>query len=446
MTFEIFKTFLKSGVIPGIGVLSAFSMASFGSGAVLSKPLNSLSPILFVPGYGMGALHVAVSDGRGEVANFDFLLPSMNPNSIFIPPLTSAKNYALTSGLRIKDLNRVSEWLKLNITADGLAENQPGVEVTPISIGQNFALECPRYTGMMRILASSGWVPNQNLKCIPFDYRFPPGETDFAEDLAIVIKKSVAAANGTKVTLACHSQGCLLAYHFLRTRSPEWLDEHVGLFFSLAGQFSGCSDCLRWAFQKGWSWDPNNDDAAPSDRTWVGELALGLQTSVYGDQVLYRWGKENYRTTDTQRLLREAGAWDVARATDRYALERQPWFQKGAVEHLPLSVPTRIVFGTKLLTTIGFEFRREGPVDPSCRDPLCSGPYYQDDPGKIQAEGDSGDSDWMNQAPRAWLTNPLCEIKELEFVSHMDIFENQEALQLLISTARKIPKVIDHCH
>ena len=136
MTFEIFKTFLKSGVIPGIGVLSAFSMTSFGSGAVLSKPLNSLSPILFVPGYGMGALHVAVSNGRGEVANFDFLLPSMNPNSIFIPPLTSAKDYALTSGLRIKDLNRVSEWLKLNIAADGLAENQPGVEVTPISIGQ----------------------------------------------------------------------------------------------------------------------------------------------------------------------------------------------------------------------------------------------------------------------------------------------------------------------
>ncbi len=372
MQLKMFKNSLKNAILPGLGLFSILSLASCGNRAALS---NSLSPILFVPGYGMGALNVDVSNVQGEVANFDFLLPSMNPNSIFIPPLESAKDYALKSGLRIKDLNRVSEWLKLDIAADGVATSQPGVEVTPISIGQNFSRECPRYLAMMTTLTSHGWVPNQNLKCIPFDYRFPPGETDFADDLETLIERSVVSANGTKVTIACHSQGCLLAYHFLRTRSPEWLGKHVGLFFTFAGQFSGCSDCLRWAFQKGWSWDPNNDVVAPSDRTWVGELALGLQTSVYGEQVLYRWGEEEYRTTDTQRLLREAGAWDVARATDRYALERQPWFQSGAVEHLPLSVPTRVVFGTKLPTTVGFEFQREGPVDPRSRDPFCASPF-----------------------------------------------------------------------
>ena len=115
------------------------------------------------------------------------------------------------------------------------------------------------------------------------------------------------------------------------------------------------------------------------------------------------------------------------------------------MEHLPLSVPTRVVVGTKLPTTVGFEFQREGPVDPSCRHPLCAAPYYQDDPGKIQAEGDSGDSDWMNRAPRAWLANPLCEIREFEFVSHMDIFENPEVLQLLIDHTREMPMDIDSC-
>ena len=438
----MFKNLLKSLRFPGVLMFSVFWLASCGGG---SGPSNSLSPILFVPGYGMGALHVSVSDVRGDVANFDFLLPAMNPNSIFIPPLDSAQEYARQSGLRAEDLNRVAEWLKLDIASDGVASSQQGVGVRPISIGQNFSRECPRYLGMMKILASAGWVPNRNLKCVPYDYRFPPGETDFAIELERLIETSVAAANGTKATLACHSQGCLLVYHFLRTRSPEWLQEHVGLFFSLAGQFSGCSDCLRWAFQKGWSWDAKNDVVAPSDRTWVGELALGLQSSVYGDQVLYRWGGEEYRASDAQRLLREAGARDVARATDRYALERQAWFRKGAEEHIPLSVPTRVVFGTDLPTTVGFDFQRERPVDPTCGDPLCAEPYYQDYPGTIQAAGDSGDSGWMNRAPQAWLAHPLCEIREFEFVGHMDIFENPEVLRLLVANARDIPLGIDSC-
>ena len=62
----MFKNLLKSLRFPGVLMFSVFWLASSGGG---SGPSNSLSPIPFVPGYGMGALHVAVSDVRGEVAN-----------------------------------------------------------------------------------------------------------------------------------------------------------------------------------------------------------------------------------------------------------------------------------------------------------------------------------------------------------------------------------------
>ena len=412
-----------------------------------SKPKH-LPPIIFVPGYGMGALQVEVERQGRPAAKFDFLLPAMNPDAVFAelrPPAANALDYARQRGLDAADVGFVRDWLKLDIDAKGSAQNRPGVHVRPVSIGENFSHECPRYSGMVDILASVGWEPNRNLDCIPFDYRYPPGETNFAEDLKNLIVSRVEQTNGTKVTLACHSQGCLLAYHFLRTADPVWVAEHIGLFFSLAGQFSGCSDCLRWAFQKQWNWDSENKVVSPSDMTWVGELALGLQRSVYGEEVLYRWGQRSYRAIDVVSLLREAGALEIARATDRYALDKQTWFQKGARDHEPLPVPTRVVFGTDLATTAGFSFSREQASDPNCKTPQCGGLYSQDDPELIQTSGDQGDSRWMNQAPRVWLKDPQCEMKEFAFVGHMDIFENIEVLSYLTETVRQIASGNDPC-
>ena len=428
-----------------VGLLVLLGLVACG-GQSLEE--DSLSPIIFVPGYGMGALHVEVEEMGRSTTSFDFLLPVMNPDSVFgefRPPVANALDYARHSGLAEADVDFVRNWLKLEIDAEGSAANRQGIRVGPVSIGEDFARECPRYVGMMKTLASKGWVPNRNLDCIPFDYRYPPGETGFSEDLKNLIASRVAEAGGTKVTIACHSQGCLLAYHFLRTQDPEWVDRHVGLFFALAGQFSGCSDCLRWAFQKEWSWDSKNEVVSASDMTWVGELALGLQGSVYGEEVLYKWGETSYRARDARALLREAGALAIARATDRYALGQQAWFQKGDRDQEPLSVPTRVVFGTDLPTTAGFVFARDRAPDPNCTNPQCGGLYAQDYPGLIQTSGDQGDSGWMNQAPRRWLGYPACEMKEFEFVSHMEIFENARVLRLLAETSREIAAGLDRC-
>ena len=237
-----------------------------------------------------------------------------------------------------------------------------------------------------------------------------------------------------------------MAYHFLRTEDPVWVAEHIGLFFSLAGQFSGCSDCLRWSSQKQWCWESENEVVSPSDMTWVGELALGLQNSVYGEEVLYRWGQSVYRASDVESLLREAGALEIARATGRYALDKQTWFQKGARDHKPLPVPTRVVFETDLPTTAGFSFAREQATDTYCKTPQCGGLYSQDDPALIQTSGDKGDSHWMNQAPRTWLKDSKCEMKKLALVSHMEIFENIQVLSYLMETVKEVASGHDSCN
>lgn len=416
-------------------------------GHAFKQENQQLQPILFVPGYGMSALTIEVNRKEKKATSFNFLLPAMNPNTIFAklnPPASNALDYAIQSGLKKEDINLVRNWLKLKIDNNGKAHNQEDVIVRPISIGEDFAKECPRYIGMMEKLTSMGWAANKNLMCVPYDYRYAPGYTAFVDNLRKQIIKHVSEHN-QKTTIACHSQGCLLAYHFLRTQDQGWVERHIGLFFSMAGQFSGCSDCLRWAFQKEWSWNHNADANSPSDMSWVGELALGLQTSVYGDHVLYRWGETSYRADDVRRLLKDARADAMERATGHYALDNQNWFLDGVRDRKPLAVATRIVFGTELRTTIGFDFVRGDPPQLNCDEPQCGGLYKQDHPDSIESWGDQGDSDWMNRAPGRWLGNPKCEIKEYKRVSHMDIVENEKVLTLLKNTIQDINTGIGTC-
>ena len=435
---------LQSAVIGSVALL-LFGLSARG---LRTSDKSEQPPILFVPGYGMSALRVEAKREQRSPAKINFLLPAMNPPEVFTefnPPVANALDYARRSGLDDSDVVVVREWLKLDIRADGSAQNSRGIRVRPVSIGKDFLHECPRYAEMMQMLIAKGWVANHNLACIPFDYRYPPGETDFAEDLKKLIISQFALSQGRKVTIACHSQGCLLAYQFLRTQDPVWVARHIGLFYSLAGQFSGCSDCLRWAFQQEWSWDSHDKVASPSDMTWVGELALGLQSGIFGEAILYRWGQTSYRARDAQTLLREAGALAIAEATNRYALEKQTWFQKGARDHQPLPVPTRVVFGTGLLTTAGFDFAREKVPVSSCKDPQCQGLYSQKNPELIQTTGDQGDSAWMNRAPRMWLKHPDCEMKEFAGISHMEIFKNATVLNHLSKTIQETASGIDVC-
>jgi hypothetical protein len=378
----------------------------------------------------MSALRVHVEQPD---ITFNFLLPAMNPTTVLPASAASALDYSIDSGLSADQIDSVAPWLSLDIDADGEARNQPGVTVEPVSFGSEFAAECPRYVPLAEDLQSRGWKIDDTLRCAPFDYRYPPGENSFTSDLTQLVNESLA--DDGPVVLACHSQGCLMALHALRTLDREWVQANIRALFGFAGQFSGCSDCLRWAFQPGWSWDPTDPDASPVDPTWVGELALDLQTGVYGDEVLYRNGFREYRAPAAGQLLIDAGSTEMVRATRRYSLQRQPWFIEGDELGIPLAVPARFVYGSGISTVIGYDFSVPHTSSDSCASTGCVGSFTQKDPSQILADGDGGDSSFMNRAPTRWTTDVLCDIKELPGVSHMDIVTTPQAIDLLERTA-----------
>ena len=378
---------------------------------------SSEMPLIVVPGLGMSALHVEV-DAQTQTTEFNFLLPVMNPVDIL--PTDSALEYSLESGLAVDDVDRVPEWLTLDVDQAGRVSSKPGVSVAPVSVGEDFQAECPRYVALADALADSSadsstgaeWTRNDNLFCLPYDYRMPPGANSFTDDLQELVQR---VGDGEKVALACHSQGCLMAYHAMRTIDPMWITDNIALLFGFAGQFSGCSDCLRWAFQPGWNWDAADESVSPVDPTWAGELALDLQTSVYGDAVLYTQGTRSYRAKDARSLLEDAGALAMSRATDVYSLSLQEWFIEGE-QGVPLLIPSRFVYGIGIPTTVGYRL--------------------EDPPVAITADGDGGDSSWMNQAPSAWTLDPRCDMRSLPGVGHMDIVTNDDAIALLVESVR----------
>lgn len=369
-------------------------------------------PLVFVPGLGMSALQVSVEGDDVAGITFDFLVPAMNPVDILPGSAPSALAYSIASGLPPSSADEVSGWLSLDIDAEGVARNKPGVNVQPVSVGVDFELECPRYLPMVDELGASGWHADVNTYCAPFDYRFTPGNNSFVPDFMNLLERVVDLSSGAKAAVACHSQGCLMTYHALRTIDPEWIDKHVAFLFGFAGQFSGCSDCLRWAFQPGWSWDSNDQDASPVDPTWVGEMGLGLQESIYGAEVLYIRDGQEYRAADSAQLLVDVGATSMARSQDLYSLGEQQWFLQGSDLRQPLSMPTRFVFGSGIPTTYGYVLDGVDAIE-------------------LHTDGDGGDSRWMNEAPLRWTADPDCDVLEIPGVGHMDVVTNEVALAAL---------------
>jgi hypothetical protein len=420
-------------------LLSLAAMVMVGltgcAGAAPAPGEAAVAPVVFVPGLGMSALNVQVATDGG-VTDFDFLLPAMNPVDVLPQGETSALEYSVASGLTRDQAELVSTWMSLSIDWDGVASNQPGVTVAPVSVGRDFAAECPRYVPLANQLTAAGWTMDANLLCLPFDYRYAPGSNTFVSDFTMLVERAVARADGHKAVVACHSQGCLMAYHALRVKDAAWVQTNIAALYGFAGQFSGCSDCLRWAFQQGWSWNADDQGASPVDPSWVGELALDLQPSVYGDAVLYRNGGQDYQATDARALLQDAGAVAMSRATDIYSLDGRDWFRRGSVDGEALAVPSRFVFGVELPTTVGYSFDSVAVRAGSCQEPQCSGFWNAASPALIQADGDGGDSTWMNAAPKAWTSDPACDIQAIPGVNHMEIVTDTDAIQGLVAVAQ----------
>jgi hypothetical protein len=89
----------------------------------------------------MSALAVDASN----TSSFSFLFPKMTSPEWLPQPAKSALKYSLMSGLAENDVGNVHAWLTLTIDVHGTATNSPGVTVNPISVGEDFLAECPKY-------------------------------------------------------------------------------------------------------------------------------------------------------------------------------------------------------------------------------------------------------------------------------------------------------------
>ena len=113
---------LQSAVIGSVA-LRLFGLSARG---LRTSDKSEQPPILFVPGYGMSALRVEAKREQRSPAKINFLLPAMNPPEVFTefnPPVANALDYARRSGLDDSDVVVVRKWLKLDIRADGSAQN-----------------------------------------------------------------------------------------------------------------------------------------------------------------------------------------------------------------------------------------------------------------------------------------------------------------------------------
>lgn len=114
---------------------------------------------------------------------------------------------------------------------------------------------------------------------------------------------------------------------------------------------------------------------------------------------------------------------------------RQTWFMKGNELEIPLAVPARFVYGSGIPTVIGYDFTMPNTSSDKCASTACIGSFAQKNPAQILADGDGGDSSFMNRAPTRWTIDVSCDIKEMPGVSHMDIVTTPEAIDLLERTA-----------
>jgi hypothetical protein len=103
---------------------------------------------------------------------------------------------------------------------------------------------------------------------------------------------------------------------------------------------------------------------------------------------------------------------------------------------MPLNVPSRFVFGIGTETTVGYRFASVPTRAADCVTPECTGFYSQPDQAPIQADGDGGDSTWMNAAPARWTQDVACDVQRIPGAGHMDILTNSAALGALTLVAQ----------
>lgn len=128
--------------------------------------------------------------------------------------------------------------------------NTPGVEIRPVSFGLLDGVEylernrLPKTDYFANIIdelvENNHYQRNIDMVAAPYDFRKAPHElSEFFTNLTSLIETSYATNNCSKMTLICHSMGCLNSVHLLNGKSLKWKNKYIRRLISIAAPWSG---------------------------------------------------------------------------------------------------------------------------------------------------------------------------------------------------------------
>ncbi|KAG9508703.1 Phosphatidylcholine-sterol acyltransferase [Fragariocoptes setiger] len=136
------------------------------------------------------------------------------------------------------------------------AENTPGVTVRPHNFGSldsvdyldNARLHGTDYFSSIinEIESYNNYKRNVNMVGAPYDFRLAPNQlSEFFANLTQLIEQTFYNNHEQRVTLICHSMGCLNSVYLLNNRPREWKDKFVRRIITIAAPWAGSVKALN---------------------------------------------------------------------------------------------------------------------------------------------------------------------------------------------------------
>ena len=128
--------------------------------------------------------------------------------------------------------------------------NSEGVEIRPTNFGSIDSVDyldiyrIPKTDYFDRIISTletrNGFVRNVDMVAAPFDFRKAPNELDeFFDKLKQLIEDHYVRNNFRRVTIICHSMGCLNSLYLLNRQTKNWKDVFIQRLITLAAPWDG---------------------------------------------------------------------------------------------------------------------------------------------------------------------------------------------------------------
>jgi len=131
-----------------------------------------------------------------------------------------------------------------------LTQNAEGVQIRPTNFGSLDSvdyldiLKVPKTDYFEKIISTleskNGFTRNRNMIGAGFDFRKAPNELgEFFSNLTNLIQDLYIRNNYRKVTIICHSMGCLNSLYFLNRKSQGWKDAFIRRLITLGSPWDG---------------------------------------------------------------------------------------------------------------------------------------------------------------------------------------------------------------